>query len=117
MELSNLFSSASKYRILRTLCGRRSPIHLRALAELADVQLRSAQIAVKGLIREKVVTKTLAANRCMLALNPQNEYACHLRTHFKAEQERLIAARASRYENVSELFNRVHELRTLTWRG
>jgi hypothetical protein len=116
MELSHLFSSASKYRILRTLSIRNTPIHLRGLVELADVQLRSAQIAVEKLIRDAIVTKTKQKNRSMLSLNPHSQYATQLRAHFKAEEERRNAARALQYKNVSELLERIHELRMLSWR-
>lgn len=115
MDLSHLFSSSSKYRILQALSARSTPLHLRALAEVANVQLRSAQLAVAALLKEKVVTKVSQENRSMITLNLRSKYAEHLRSFFKMEQKRLIAARSETYNESQNILERIDELRALTW--
>ena len=115
MDLSYLFSSKSKYKILRVLCKRTLPIHLRALAELADIQVRSAQLALESLLKEEVITKTKEANRVNFFLNPYNNYTVYLCEHFADEEKRKISARAEKYTYTAKTLEKVHELRMLTW--
>ena len=117
MEMSRLFSSSSKYRILRTLSRRFTPIHMRALADLAEVQIRAAQLAVAGLLKDGVVVKSRQANRCMYTLDPRSQFVDHLRRYFKGEQERQTSMRAQQYRDWGGVLERVHELRMLSWTG
>ena len=117
MELSLLFTSSCKYRLLRALSNRDSPIHLRGLAELADVQLRSAQLAVGGLVKDGVIKKRRHGNRSELTLNSRSQYAGPLRQHFRAEQERGLTARAADYKDLTQILKQVDEIRLLSWRA
>lgn len=116
MELSDLFSSSSKYRILRTLCNRETPTHLRALAELSNVQIRSAQIAVESLLKTNVITKHKKANRVMLSLNKQSKFSSILIDHFKVEKQQEIASRATKHKDLESILQKVNQLRVITWR-
>ena len=115
MEMSRLFSSAARYRILRTLSRRLTPIHLRALADLSDIPLRSAQLAAAALVRLDVIAESREGNRCMFVLNPRSGFADRLRRFFKDELQQEISMRAQKYHDAAEILERVHELRMLSW--
>lgn len=115
MEISELFTSSAKYKILGVLSSRRSPIHLRAIAEISGVQIRSAQLAIRSLNDDKILRMTREGNRTLYTLNQKSELCLPLREHFSDEQARILAKRAKSYPPVGQLLERIHELRMLTW--
>ena len=90
-------------------------MHLRALAELAEVQLRSAQLAVSQLVKEKVLTREAKGNRVYFSLNQSSLFCPDLSAHFQAEKSRELQARAKLTNAPAALLERIHQLRMLSW--
>lgn len=114
MTLANLFTSKSKFQILSTLSTRATPIHLRALSELANVSLRSTQLAVAALEKLGAILRSLDGNRVSFRLNPTSIHYRELREFFSAINCREIEKRAKGYSAGSTLFQTLDQLHSFS---
>ena len=116
MDPSHLFSSRAKYLVLRVLCLRRTPLHLRALSEQSKTGLRSVQLAVNALERAKLLHVHKEQNRKYFLLDEKSAAVLQLRDYFSRQLHDELALRAKNYPQASSLFERINELRMLSWR-
>ncbi len=115
MDISHLFSSTTKYKLLRTLSTRSSPIHLRALVDVTAVPLRSAQLAIHSFTEQKLLSLSKESNRVYIKLNDKNPYAIVLQNFFQNDMKRQLRERSQKYTHQGSLLTRIHELRMLSW--
>ena len=92
--LGDLFSSAAKTEILRALHHQPGPLSLRQLARLADIRVRSAELALDSLVNEKLVGRRRTQNRVFYAMDLSHPSAAVLDAVFDAAA--LAAIRANR---------------------
>ena len=67
--MGQIFSSAAKTEILRALHHQPDPLGLRPLARIADLHVRSAELALTDLVREKLIIRKRTPTRVYYALN------------------------------------------------
>lgn len=115
MDAGNLFTSKAKYRVLGVLSRRNTPIHLRELTELAQIHLRSCQLAVQSFLEMKLLIKERELNRVTFMLNDRHPMASTLRHYFQEESLRHVEKRSQEERVPVDLLERIHELRMLSW--
>ena len=115
IDCSDIFSSRSKYKILRILSLRSTAIHLRALSEITGLQVRSVQVALKGLEAKEVVTSTWEGNKKMYSINQMSLYESQLIRHFTEERDRRIETRSKELALPKSFLENIHQARMLTW--
>ena len=93
--MSKLPLATSRSEILRALYYRSAPIGLRPLARVANVQLRSAQWALKSLASEGWVVKSLDRKRYVYELDRSHKEFHALQAVFKAASKAFIESRSN----------------------
>ncbi len=97
-SLGTLLSSAARTEILRVLWYQSAPVGLRALARIAGVLPRSAELALDALVDEKRVTRTRDASGPCYALNRRHPDVELLDAVFMAAARATIARRSHTLE-------------------
>ena len=90
--LGHLFNSAAKTEILRTLHHQPDVVGLRQLARIADVHVRSAELALADLVSIKLVTRKRQSNRVFYAMKRTHPDAALLSAIFDAAAHASISA-------------------------
>ena len=90
--LGNLFNSAAKTEILRALHHQPEAVGLRHLARIADVHVRSAELALADLVRMRLVTRRRRSHRVFYALKRTHPDAVLLSAVFDAAAQASISA-------------------------
>lgn len=67
--LGDLFSSGARTELLRVLCYQPDGMALRALARTAGLGVRSVELALSSLVRDKLVKRSRVGNRVVFALD------------------------------------------------
>jgi len=67
--LGDLFSSGARTELLRVLCYQPDGMALRALARTAGLRIRSAELALSSLVRDKLVKRSRDGNRVVFVLD------------------------------------------------
>jgi hypothetical protein len=88
--LTLLFSSAAKFEILGLLCQRSSPLPLRHISYLTGLPIRSTELAVASLCKQKVVRRQKAGRQVLLSFNDQHESALLLCEIFAVVSKHLM---------------------------
>ena len=91
-RLGSLLSSAARTEILRTLAYQPEPVGLRQAARIAGVLPRSAELALAGLVKEKLVTRKRSATRMLYRLNQDHADVPVLEAVFAAAAQGFIRA-------------------------
>ena len=95
-------TSAAKVKIFKLLVRVRSPLCFREIVDLANVGIRSAQIALRDFKRIKLLTVRNSGNRITYQLLQSPETVA-LKKMIDAEINRLIQVRAKRYSKKTRL--------------
>jgi hypothetical protein len=90
--LGNLFGSAAKTEILRALNYQPDGTGLRQLTRIAGLRVRSAELALKFLVRSKLVRRRRIANRVSYAMDWNDPRASLLTEVFAAAAAAAIRA-------------------------
>lgn len=82
--LGKLLGSSARTDILCALCYQTEAVGLRQVARIADVQPHSADLALQGLVREKLVTCVKSSARNAYRLNHHHPHSSVLLAMFDA---------------------------------
>ncbi|MCC6932578.1 MAG: hypothetical protein IT292_04905 [Deltaproteobacteria bacterium] len=93
-KLSKLFSSSSRVEILEALYHAFCGLGLRQIAELCNLHVHSAEVALKQMHTEKLVKRRKQKQRLFYSLNTQNENYELLKSIFIATEANKINARS-----------------------
>ncbi len=72
--INSLFSSAAKVKLLEILYHQKAPTHLRQLAYLADLPVRSVQLALSALVHCKAVKRRKKSGTVLFSLDPDHKW-------------------------------------------
>ncbi|MCC6933197.1 MAG: hypothetical protein IT292_08085 [Deltaproteobacteria bacterium] len=98
-KLSKLFSSGSRVEILEALYYASNGLGLRQIAELCNLHVHSAEVALKQLHTEKLVKRAKQKQRLFYSLNTQNDNYELLKSIFITTETRKISARSALHTN------------------
>lgn len=90
-DVTTLFSSKAKVKVLRTLFHQSAPLPLRHIASLAGSSLFSVQRVLKQLVAEDILIRKRKGRYTLFSLNPQYEYHSFLAQFFDLEMKSRIA--------------------------
>jgi len=96
-DLSQIFSSKARTKILMTLFQQDQPIPLRHVAYLCEIPVYSVQCALKQLTREKIVFRKRDGRHLLFGLNKQNPNYSFLAGIFLFAVNFKVRARAENY--------------------
>ncbi len=71
---ANIFSSRSKYIVLRVLVRHELPLSLRQIAYLSEESLFSVQRSLKQLVDENLITRKAEGHRVLFSTNHDHSY-------------------------------------------
>ena len=92
--LGILLGSAGRTEILRALLWQPGSVGLRQVARLAGVHPHSAEVALAGLVRERLVRRRRASSRTRYELNRTHADVTVLEATFLAAARAVISARS-----------------------
>ena len=98
MEFIDLFESRAQSRLLQVLAQNSESIPFRQLADVSEVPLFSAQLAIKHLLKQKIIVEKRVANLRLIQLNPRTPFYELLREVFKITKEFQIKENAKNYQ-------------------
>jgi hypothetical protein len=88
--LTHLFSSAAKFEILGLLCQRSSPLPLRHISYLTGLPIRSTELAVASLRKQKVLRRKKVGKQVLVSFNDLHESALLLSEIFAVVNKHLM---------------------------
>lgn len=97
-DVTDLFSSKAKVKVLRTLFYQSAPLPLRQIAALAGSPLFSVQRALKQLVDEDLLIRKKKGRYTLFSLNPDHVYYSFLAQLFDLEMKSRIAFSSRGYE-------------------
>lgn len=97
-DVTDLFSSKAKVKVLRTLFYQSAPLPLRQIAVLSGSSLFSVQRVLKQLADEDIVIRKRKGRYTLFSLNPQHQYYSFLAQFFDLEMKSRIALSSKGYE-------------------
>jgi hypothetical protein len=100
--LAKYFSSEAKFRILDVLSSQTTPIPLRHISYLAELPVRSVELALKSLSTEKLVLKEKRARYVLFGLNRSHPAAETIIALFEFLRNRELVARSAQYHSRGE---------------
>ena len=92
--LGQLLASAGRTEILRALMCQPGPVGLRQVARIAGVHPHSAEVALAGLVRERLVKRRRTATRALYQLNTSHADFAVLEAVFLAAARAVTSARS-----------------------
>ena len=93
-KLGDLLGSPARTEVLRALMCQPAPIGLRHAARIAAIHPHSAELALAGLARDRLVRRERSDHRIRYALNRDHEAMPVLEAVFAAAARALIRARS-----------------------
>lgn len=96
-DLTSIFSSKAKLKVLRTLCCQSAPLPLRHIAYLSDTPVFSIQRAVKQLVAQKILIKKRKKPYTYYSLNSNNMFYPFLTQVFDLEIKNRITFLSADY--------------------
>ena len=87
IDVSHLFSSRSKFKVLRTLIHHSSPLSLRHISYLSEESLFSIQRSLEQLVSQNLVFKKTKGQRVFFSINQHNPYGHFLYELFALEMK------------------------------
>ena len=96
-NMSAIFTSKARVKILRTLCFQEQAIPLRHLAYLSDLPVFSVQNALKAFVSEGLIVRTERDNNVLFELNPSDVFYPLMRQIFHLETGYHIRSEAKKY--------------------
>jgi len=92
--IGDLFSSRARVQILSAMTLLENPVGIRSLSRIADVPLRSAQLAVQGLCEEGVLNVSKTPKKPEYSLNMSNPVTNRLNVIFRADLSEVLRSRS-----------------------
>jgi DNA-binding transcriptional ArsR family regulator len=111
--LSLLFSSSAKFETLRLLSQRSSPLPLRHIAELTDLPIRSVEIAVSALCKQKVLRRQRVGRRVMVSFNEQHGSASLVQNIFELVNRSSPLSQSNRDAKAKTILHFIDSTRSL----
>lgn len=96
-NVENIFSSKAKLNVLGAILKTNQPLFLRELSVLARTQIRSVQLVVQQLMREKLIVSKRKKNRLYFELNSSHPDAEFCRKIFSDIEKYKIQKKAKSY--------------------
>lgn len=94
-DVSDIFSSRARYLTLQTLALRAMPCHLRLLSALTGLHIRSIELTLQELRRQRLVVFKKRMNRLDIELNPKHAQVDFLRKLFRFIQLEKIQSESA----------------------
>ncbi len=90
IDFSTIFSSRAKYLVLRVLALHTQPVPLRHVAYLAELPVFSVQVALKQLLKDKLIKRNEKKRFVVFTLNQLHECFVFIRKVFALERETIF---------------------------
>ncbi len=100
--LSELLSSTAKFEVLETLHYQPHPIPLRHIALCCRLPIRSVQVALDHLQRDKLVTRAKGKRWTMFTINRHSKYYPLLQTIFEAAMRFHLKERSNDFNRAAQ---------------
>lgn len=97
LDIASLFSSRTRFRVLRTLVYQSQPLPLRHIAYLSGSPLFSVQRALKQLVEETILIQKREGCYSLFSLNTHHVSYPFLRQVFDLEMKNQIAFLSENY--------------------
>lgn len=98
LDISDIFSSRARCKVLRTLHHQTAPLCLRHIAYLSGAPLFSVQRVLKQLVDEKMVARKRRASHVLFSLNRQHRFDAFLTQVFDLEMKHHIVSASADYQ-------------------
>lgn len=96
-DISDIFTSKARVKILRTLYFQLQPTPLRHIAYISDLPIFSVQNATKSLLSDKIINKREKENYILFELNKKHPLYTVLEQFFIIEINNRISREAQTY--------------------
>lgn len=97
LDLSKYLSSKARYKILEVLSQQRTALPLRHIAEITDLPVHSVELALKGLVRQRIVRSKREKRFKCFELKSDQPDTVVLRDLFAFLQVKRMERRAQEY--------------------
>lgn len=95
--LAEIFANKAQVRILMTLASCPSGLSLRLLSRVSKCELRSAQLVVQVLLKQRVLQKSKVSNAIVYRLSEKHEWFSLIKSIAQQEREFMLAKRAKTF--------------------
>ena len=92
-EFFKFFSSAAKMSVIRACFSSKRALHLREIAYYCDLNIRSVQLAVDQLSREKLLLKRKEKNKLFILANREHQMSAFMEELIGVFSKHYIAIR------------------------
>jgi DNA-binding transcriptional ArsR family regulator len=99
IDLADVFSSKSKFKVLKLLIQYREPIPLRTISSLVELPIRSVVLALESLLQQEIVEDMRMNNNRLFRMNQNHLFCDELKNIFSAVEESEIKIRSKSYKN------------------
>ncbi len=96
-DLSPYFSSQAKYKVLEVLSRQVGPIPLRHVAHLTRLPVHSIELALKALVKDRIVRQRRNARYSLFEMNQARSESKTVQALFQFLSDRALEERASSY--------------------
>lgn len=90
-DISLIFSSKAKFKVLRTLFHQSTPLSLRQVAYLSEESLFSVQRALEQLVSQGLLLKKNKGHRMFFFVSQKHPYHAFLATLFDLEMKTRVS--------------------------
>lgn len=90
VDFSTIFSSRAKYLVLRVLALHTQPVPLRHVAYLAELPVFSVQVALKQLMKDRLIKRNEKKSFVVFKLNQMHVCSEFIKKVFMLEREMLF---------------------------
>ena len=93
ISIGDIFSSKARVHILRAANTLEHPVGIRALSRIADIPLRSAQLAVRGLCEDGLLRTIQKHQKPVYSLNTSHPLHSRIHAVFQADGREVLLNR------------------------
>jgi DNA-binding transcriptional regulator GbsR (MarR family) len=97
-----ILTSQAQIQVLKTLMLQPDPLRLRPLSTLAQLPVRSVELALKHLIHLKLIQKRKFENFFGYQINSNHQFFPFFRNMFQDEQRFMIQQRSRYYQKLAK---------------
>jgi len=98
MEMADLFSSKSRFKVLKLLIQCAEPIPLRTISNLAGLPIRSVVLALEALLKLKIVCDSRFKSSRLFQMNKSHPFYEELKNIFSQIEKSEIKIRSRAYD-------------------
>lgn len=110
MKITSILSSKAKFEVLNLLFKDPSPLRIRTLERRTGLAVRSVQVALAYLVKEKVVIRKIQDNNPVYFLNKSHDSYILIKNILKAvELDRVFKRSCSYHSKAKKTFQFVTE--------